>query len=67
MSDCKYLQKIGLCELQARLKDSEGLLRVAKCPSCDGSGIVAVGSNETGWEPEQCQWCSEKKTLLGEE
>lgn len=50
-----------------------GLLKVAKCPACDGSGAIGHevggcgpdGENDTRecvWE--QCQWCDERAQLL---
>lgn len=69
--------KIALTE---RVKELKVLLKIAKCPNCDGSGaipvpIVVSGSRqisetefeqtqEVKWEPEQCQWCDEKTKLL---
>lgn len=46
-----------------QLRSTISLLKVAKCPACDGSGAYYQGSNE---EPEvvQCQWCDERSTFL---
>ena len=52
-----------------RLEKARGLLMVAKCPACDGSGAIGHeaggcdmdGENDTRevvWE--QCQWCDER-------
>jgi hypothetical protein len=41
-----------------------GLLDVAKCPNCDGSGGTAVQVAEADWIQEQCQWCYEKNEAL---
>ncbi len=68
-------KKIGLCcelvlqDLPDCTKEIErlrGLLKVAKCPNCDGSGGIPhqVGNGE--WEQEQCQWCDEVKALEAE-
>ena len=48
-----------LVEQVERLRE---LLKVAKCPSCDGSGAYydAFGA------AVQCQWCAEVKQLLKE-
>ena len=45
------------------------LLKVAKCPECDGSGayMERTGTDEFGdavGEPRQCQWCAERDALL---
>ena len=56
-------------ELLTLLADAErendmflGLLSVAKCPNCDGSGayMTAMGA-------AQCQWCGEKDELLNKQ
>jgi len=52
-------------ELQQENKRLEGLLALAICPDCDGSGVNTrgqVGENE--WDIEQCQWCAERKQAL---
>lgn len=52
----------------------KGLLKMAKCPDCDGSGTVQQSTDKT-WErgdgeifavtePAQCQWCDEVKKIL---
>lgn len=50
-----------------------GLLKVAKCPACDGSGAIdhevggcgPDGENDTReCVLEQCQWCDERAQLL---
>ena len=52
-----------------------GLLKVAKCPACDGAG--AIGHEVGGCDPdgendtrevvwEQCQWCDERAQLLAQ-
>ena len=32
---------------------------IERCPNryCGDSGCIPHGSNEHGWEPEQCEWC----------
>lgn len=42
-----------------------GLLRVAKCPACDGSGGIPHQIHEDQWALEQCQWCDERSQLVG--
>lgn len=42
-----------------------GLLRVAKCPACDGSGGIPYQVGDQEWEQQQCQWCDERATILG--
>lgn len=39
------------------------LLKVAKCPACDGSGSIQHQIGEDEWEAEQCQWCFERAAL----
>ena len=41
------------------IRDMTGLLNVARCPNCDGSGAIMtrVGA-------EQCQWCGVKNEIL---
>jgi hypothetical protein len=48
------------------------LLKVAKCPACDGSGAIGRHTGgQTGcpsdYEWEQCQWCDEREQELKEE
>jgi hypothetical protein len=43
----------------------KGMLKVAKCPNCDGSGAVPVQVGPDDWEAEQCQWCDEYKQIFG--
>ena len=43
--------------LASRLEKVEALLEVARCPNCDNCGRV-------GMSGDQCQWCTEKDTLL---
>lgn len=52
-----------------------GLLTVAKCPNCDGSGVISheVGGCSNDGENdsreciiEQCQWCYERDQLIKE-
>ena len=42
----------------------EELLKIAQCPNNCDDGSIAHGSNETGWEQEQCQFCYERKQSL---
>ena len=59
----------GAC-LDCKIADLErlvGLLDVAKCPNCDGSGSYS-GADTYGEEVQiQCQWCFEKATLVEKE
>ncbi len=38
------------------------LLNVADCPSCDGSGVLT----DNYGEPIQCQWCSERESVIND-
>lgn len=59
-----------------RLHKLTRLLEAAKCPDehCDGNGTCATGRTVPGydgegdveWDVWQCQWCDERKKLLGE-
>ena len=67
-------------DLYSHIKNLIGLVAMAKCPNCDGSGTIVIpvtrsGSrqiSETEWEQypiedfdfEQCQWCDEKSQIL---
>ena len=53
-------------DLTAKAERLIGLLSVAKCPNCDGSGSVPVEGGDGGWEAEQCQWCFEREAALKE-
>lgn len=63
--------------LENKVKENEllhsvmlSLLKVAKCPhdNCDNNGTIAVQTYPNGeWEPEQCQWCYEKKKVIESE
>jgi hypothetical protein len=46
--------------------DAAKLLSFARCgdPDCDNLGTIAVRISDDEWEPQQCQWCHEKKELL---
>jgi len=59
----------------ALLAAAIGLLKIAKCPACDGSG--AIGHEVGGCDPdgendirecvwEQCQWCDERTQLIAQ-
>lgn len=41
-------------------EDLAKLLKVAKCPCCDGSG----GYYNNDGQPTQCQWCDETKKAI---
>ncbi len=47
----------------AEIERLQGLLKVAKCPNCDGSGAMPHQVADGEWEAEQCQWCDETKGL----
>lgn len=46
-----------------RLKQAIGLLIIANCPQCDGSGSFHGPNGEQC----QCQWCHERAELIEEE
>lgn len=41
------------------------LLKVAKCPNCNGSGSMQIGT-EDDWHEEQCEWCWRIRAALAE-
>ena len=41
----------------------EGWVKVARCGSCDGNGVIPHQTDD-GWEAEQCQFCYEKQAML---
>jgi hypothetical protein len=47
----------------ATIKALTDLLTAAKCPSCDGSGSLQVGTQEN-WHEEQCEWCFLKNAAI---
>ena len=55
-----------IAELEAERDELRGLLGVAGCPNCDGSGSIAHQVGDSDWEQEQCQWCYEKHLALEE-
>lgn len=59
----------------ALLASAIGLLRIARCPNCEGEGwyVREVGGCDSDGEndtrecvQEQCQWCYEREGLLAE-
>ena len=48
-------------QLEEEIVRMQGLLDVAKCPNCDGSGGISHQVTEDEWEQEQCQWCDEAR------
>lgn len=52
----------------AKIERLRGLLGAARCPNCDGSGVIPYGPTSNGdWEVEPCQWCYEKQEALAGE
>ena len=45
------------------------LLKLAKCPNsnCDNNGTISYQISDDEWEPQQCQWCDDKRKLLSNE
>src|SRR3990167_6071553 len=50
-------------EEREQMEHLKKLLAVAKCPDpdCDNNGTIAVRISDDEWEPQQCQWCDEKR------
>lgn len=67
-------------DLYSHIKNLIGLVAIAKCPYCDGSGAIMVPTMKSGsrqisetefeqiqvedFDIEQCQWCYEKSQIL---
>lgn len=47
----------ALLKEQKKNKELVALLKIARCPNCDGSGNISHDE----WEQEQCQWCYERQ------
>jgi len=62
----KSVEYMSAGEMRREIIKGRELLAFAKCPNCDGSGATAVQVAEGEWEAEQCQWCDERKALIGE-
>ena len=45
---------------EEEIKDIIKLLEFAKCPNCDGKGIIAYDEDDI----EACQWCFERKAVI---
>ena len=52
-----------IMDCTAEIERLRGLLKVAKCPCCDGSG----GYYDNHGNACQCQWCDEVKQALEDE
>lgn len=67
---CKVADELGvrLRDANARLAVEDGLLRLAKCPDCDGSGVIPTMSSSSDMPPipipTPCQWCYERNAAL---
>ena len=60
-SDAKAI----LALIEQEQKAMRGLLQEARCPNCDGSGIIAHQYALGQYEQEQCQWCYTRDAVLG--
>ena len=56
-------------DLSRKVRELEGLLKVAKCPTCDGSGMYPQhsaycnGDCQDCPEPVQCEWCDRRQAF----
>ena len=62
IDDIQKALNVGLADAMLSLQ----LLKIAKCPACDGSGAIPQG-NPQDPEWEQCQWCDERNRLISNE
>lgn len=54
-----------LQRLTERVRELEGLLKVARCPDSDcTNGVIPHQVDEDEWEAQQCQWCYEREHAL---
>lgn len=56
MTDVRYVTQEEFDALRADVDALRELLKVAKCPNCDGSGTTICG--------DQCQWCDERAAMI---
>ena len=54
-------------KLRADLEWAQGLVSVARCPNCDGSGSYGRDDGYGNEVETQCQWCDEKQALAKRE
>lgn len=64
--DAKEISQLLQQEYLRGRKEGVKLLEVARCPEpdCDNNGTIANRISDDEWEPQQCQWCHEKRLLL---
>ena len=56
-----------IIDLKQQIKELKLMIEIAKCPNIGcADGSIAHGSNETGWEQEQCQFCYERNQALNQ-
>ena len=61
--DEETINRVILQKQNAELRE---LLKASKCPNsgCDNNGTIAQQVAYDEWEPEQCQWCDEKRKAI---
>jgi chromosome segregation ATPase len=54
---------------QTKAAELEALLKVAKCPNalCSDGAFQHGPTPDGDWIAEQCQWCAERKAIIGSE
>ena len=66
-------KKLRFALLESYAKEHNGLLikllKVAKCPNCNGNGIIVNQQPFTGdiIDTEPCQWCDEKNQWINQQ
>ena len=54
--------------LGRELAEAKALLKIARCPNCDGAGFTKKyfrdGDGTFEWVSGQCQWCDERNEAL---
>jgi hypothetical protein len=54
-------------DLRKRVAAYRGLLEIAACPQCDGSGSYGREGEDGECLQMQCQWCDERTALLSQQ
>jgi len=63
----KSVEYMSAGEMRREISKLRELLAFAKCPDedCDGQGFSVVPDGDGSAMQQQCQWCHERKELIG--